>query len=143
MYEQGIASDYEGTPLATRHLGRRAREPVAPVGERGRTQPELLGISSIRNCRPAFPAQLGEVSLDTFYRAINKVERSLIRTEADEVTYNLHVMLRFDLELALLEGKLAVRTCPKPGASASRATSVSSRPTIGTACCRTCTGMTG
>ena len=43
----------------------------------------------------------------TFYRAINKVERSLIRTDADEVTYNLHIMLRFDLELKLLEGKLA------------------------------------
>ena len=39
--------------------------------------------------------------LETFYRAINKVERSLIRTDADEVTYNLHVMLRFDLELAI------------------------------------------
>ena len=50
--------------------------------------------------------------LDTFYRAINKVQRSLIRTDADEVTYNLHVMLRFDFELALLEGKLAVKDLP-------------------------------
>jgi carboxypeptidase Taq len=53
------------------------------------------------------------VPLDTFYRAINKVERSLIRTDADEVTYNLHVMLRFDLELKLLEGKLAVNHLPE------------------------------
>jgi carboxypeptidase Taq len=60
-----------------------------------------------------FPDQLGSVSLDTFYRAVNKVERSLIRTDADEVTYNLHVMLRFDLELALLEGRLAVRDLPQ------------------------------
>ena len=52
----------------------------------------------------AFSTQLGDVSLDQFYRAINKVSRSLVRTEADEVTYNLHVMIRFDLELALLEG---------------------------------------
>jgi carboxypeptidase Taq len=59
-----------------------------------------------------FPAQLGDVSQDTFYRAINKVERSLIRTDADEVTYNLHVMIRFDLELALLEGRLAVADLP-------------------------------
>jgi len=43
------------------------------------------------------------------YRAVNRVERSLIRTDADEVTYNLHVMLRFDLELDLLEGKVAVK----------------------------------
>ncbi len=52
------------------------------------------------------------VPLDTFYRAINKVQRSLIRTDADEVTYNLHVMLRFDFELALLEGKLTVKDLP-------------------------------
>ncbi len=61
----------------------------------------------------AFPAQLGNVSLDTFYRAVNKVERSLIRTEADEVTYNLHIMLRFDMEVAMLEGKLAIRDLPE------------------------------
>ena len=60
-----------------------------------------------------FPEQLGTVPLDTFYRAVNKVQRSLIRTEADEVTYNLHVMMRFDFELALLEGRLAVRDLPE------------------------------
>src|SRR5690606_15069095 len=61
----------------------------------------------------AFPAQLGEVTLEAFYRAINKVERSLIRTESDEVTYNLHIMLRFELGIALLEGRLAVRELPE------------------------------
>lgn len=60
----------------------------------------------------AFPSQLGDVPLDTFYRAINKVEPSLIRTDADEVTYNLHVMMRFAFELQLLDGKLAVRDLP-------------------------------
>jgi carboxypeptidase Taq len=60
----------------------------------------------------AFPSQFGNVSQDTFYRAINKVERSLIRTEADEVTYNLHVMMRFEFELQMLEGKLAIRDLP-------------------------------
>jgi carboxypeptidase Taq len=52
------------------------------------------------------------VEPDAFYRAINKVSRSLIRTDADEVTYNLHVMLRFELELAMLEGKLRVADLP-------------------------------
>ena len=61
----------------------------------------------------AFPEQLGSVSFETFYRAINKVERSLIRTDADEVTYNLHVMLRFDFELQLLEGTLSIRDLPE------------------------------
>jgi carboxypeptidase Taq len=58
--------------------------------------------------RQRFPSQLGNVSLDAFYRAINRVERSLIRVEADEATYNLHVMLRVELEMALIEGQLAV-----------------------------------
>jgi carboxypeptidase Taq len=59
-----------------------------------------------------FPEQLNGVDVDTFYRAINKVQPSLIRTDADEVTYNLHPMIRFDLELAMLEGNLAVKDLP-------------------------------
>jgi carboxypeptidase Taq len=59
-----------------------------------------------------FPDQLRNVPLGMFYRAINRVDRTLIRTDADEVTYNLHVMIRFDLECALLEGKLAVKDLP-------------------------------
>ena len=50
---------------------------------------------------------------EAFYRAINKVERSLIRTDADEVTYNLHIMMRFDLEVDLLEGRLRVKELPE------------------------------
>src|SRR4029077_950044 len=57
--------------------------------------------------------QLGGVTVESFYRAINKVERSLIRTDADEVTYNLHIMMRFDLELDLLEGRLRVKDLPE------------------------------
>ena len=60
-----------------------------------------------------FPDQLRRVTLEAFYRAINKVDRTLIRTDADEVTYNLHVMIRFDLECALLEGKLAIKDLPE------------------------------
>jgi carboxypeptidase Taq len=53
------------------------------------------------------------VPLGAFYSAINKVEPSLIRTDADEVTYNLHVMLRVDFELKLLEGELRVKDLPE------------------------------
>ncbi|HYS48925.1 MAG TPA: carboxypeptidase M32, partial [Xanthobacteraceae bacterium] len=60
-----------------------------------------------------FPDQFGQVAPETFYCAINKVERSLIRTDADEVTYNLHIMLRFELELELLESRLAVKHLPE------------------------------
>jgi carboxypeptidase Taq len=55
---------------------------------------------------------LEKVSLDQFYRAINKVETSLIRVEADEVTYTLHIILRYELEKALIEGKLPIREVP-------------------------------
>jgi carboxypeptidase Taq len=59
-----------------------------------------------------FPTQLGGIDVEQFYRAINRSQPSLIRVEADELTYNLHIMLRFELELALLEGALAVAELP-------------------------------
>jgi len=111
LYEQGINRDFEGTPLGT--------GTSAGVHEsQSRLWENVVGRS--RGCwqffypqlQAIFPSQLGAVSLETFYRAINKVERSLIRTDADEVTYNLHVMIRFDLELALLEGRLAIGDLP-------------------------------
>ena len=60
-----------------------------------------------------FAEQLSDVPLAAFYRAINNVARSLIHTDADEVTYNLHIILRFDLELKLLEGELRVKDLPE------------------------------
>jgi carboxypeptidase Taq len=59
-----------------------------------------------------FPA-LADVELERFYRAINRVAPTPIRVQADELTYNLHVMIRFDLELQLLEGELAIRDLPE------------------------------
>ncbi len=60
-----------------------------------------------------FPTQLAQVSLEEFYRAINRVHPSPIRTEADEVTYNLHIMLRAEIEMALIDGSLAVKDLPR------------------------------
>lgn len=59
-----------------------------------------------------FPGPLDGVSADDVYAVVNRVERSLIRVEADEVTYNLHILLRFQLELALIRGELAVADLP-------------------------------
>jgi carboxypeptidase Taq len=59
-----------------------------------------------------FPDQLAKVSVEEFYRAVNKVEPSLVRVEADEVTYNLHIMIRFELEKAVFDGKLDLRDMP-------------------------------
>ncbi len=111
MYEQGIRMELEATPLAG-GTSSGVHESQSRLWEnivgRGRGFWEHF----YPKLQAAFPDQLGSVPLDTFYRAINKVQRSLIRTEADEVTYNLHVMLRFDFELMMLEGTLAVRDLP-------------------------------
>ena len=58
-----------------------------------------------------FP-QLGSVPLEKFYKGINKVQPSLIRVEADEATYNLHIMLRLELEIAMIEGKAGAKDLP-------------------------------
>ena len=60
-----------------------------------------------------FPEQLGKIGLEDFYRGINAVKPSLIRVEADEATYNLHVMLRLEIEIGLIEGSLAVKDLPE------------------------------
>lgn len=59
-----------------------------------------------------FPGQFDDVGLDDFYRAINVVSPSLIRIEADELTYNLHIMIRYELEKALFEDQLQVDDLP-------------------------------
>jgi carboxypeptidase Taq len=112
LYEQGVDVALEGTPLNS--------GTSAGVHEsQSRLWENVVGRSRgfWEHFYPllcdTFPDHFAGVSLETFYRAINKVERSLIRTDADEVTYNLHVMMRFDLELALLEGRLAVKDLPE------------------------------
>lgn len=60
-----------------------------------------------------FPEQLNQVQLDTFYKGINYVEASLIRTEADEVTYPLHVMVRYEIEKMIFENKVKVKELPE------------------------------
>ena len=92
---------------------RHPRIPIPHVGEPGRSLPTPSGSTSTPACRKYFPSQLGNVSLDAFYKGINKVQPSLIRVEADEATYNLHIMLRMELEMALMEGSLAVKDLPE------------------------------
>jgi carboxypeptidase Taq len=108
LYEQGVDPALEGTPL-----GRGAS--VGVHESQSRLWENVVGRSRsfwqhfYPLLQSAFPDQLSEVPPETFYRAINRVERSLIRTDADEVTYNLHIMMRFGLELELLEGSLRAK----------------------------------
>jgi len=112
LYEQGIARDLEGTPLAG-GTSAGVHESQSRLWENLVGRGRAFWAHAYPALQRAFPEAVKDVPVDVFYRAINKVERSLIRTDADEVTYNLHVMLRFDLELDLLEGRLAVRDLPE------------------------------
>lgn len=112
MYEQGVHHAYDGTPLDG-GTSAGVHESQSRLWENvvGRSRP--FWEHYYPHLQAAFPSQFDGVALETFYRAINKVKPSLIRVDADEVTYNLHVMIRFDLGLQLLEGTLAVRDLPE------------------------------
>ncbi len=111
LYEQGINSEYEGLPLAD-GTSSGVHESQSRLWENIVGRSRGFWVHYFPQLKQIFNDQLRDVDLDDFYRAINKVERSLIRTDADELTYNLHVMIRFDLEKALLEGDLTVKDLP-------------------------------
>jgi carboxypeptidase Taq len=110
LYDQGIAPDLERTSLwKVTSLGLHESQSRLWENLVGRSLP--FWEHYYPQLRERFP-QLGKVTLDQFYRGINKVQPSLIRVDADEATYNLHVMLRMEIEIALMEGKVEVRDLP-------------------------------
>ncbi len=112
MYEQGSGADLEYTPLS-------GGTSLGVHESQSRMWENIVGRSrgfwqwALPRAQAHFPEQLGSVDLETFYRAINKVKRSFIRVEADESTYNLHIMLRFELEIGLMDGSVKVADLPK------------------------------
>ncbi len=112
MYEQGIAPSLARTPL-------RDGASLGIHESQSRMWENVVGRSMgfwqhyYPTLQKSFSDQLGNVPLETFYRAINKVTPSLIRVEADEVTYNLHIFVRFELEQALVTGELKVADLPE------------------------------
>lgn len=112
MYQQGINPDFDRTPLYT-GLSLGVHESQSRMWENliGRSRPFWKAF--LPRLKEYFPSELGDIDLETFYKAINKVERSYIRVEADEATYNLHIMLRFELEMSLMEGALSVADLPE------------------------------
>jgi carboxypeptidase Taq len=112
LYAHGISDGLERTPLAT--------SPSLGLNEsQSRTWENLVGRSRAfwthwyEPLQEAFPEQLGGVPLDAFVAAINRAEPGLIRVEADETTYSLHIILRFELERQLIEGRLAPKDLPE------------------------------
>jgi carboxypeptidase Taq len=119
LYAHGIASSLERSPLAF--------SPSFGVNEsQSRTWENLVGRSTpfwehwYEPLQTTFPDQLGDVGFETFLAAINRAEPGLIRVEADETTYSLHIILRFDLERQLVEGKLEPKDLPEAWNAAMR-----------------------
>jgi len=111
IYEQGLRTDQYGLPLGE----------AASLGlheSQSRLWENLVGRSrafwqfAYPKVQSHFPDALADVSLDDFHFAVNDVRPSLVRVEADEVTYNLHILVRFELEQALLDGHLTVADAP-------------------------------
>jgi carboxypeptidase Taq len=112
LYEQGVSPDLEGTPLG-HGTSAGVHESQSRLWENVVGRSRAFWQHFYPLLQRTFPGKLEQVALETFYRAINKVEPSLIRTDADELTYDLHIMLRFDLELAMLEGRLRAKDLPE------------------------------
>jgi len=112
LYEQGIRREYEGTPLA-RGTSAGVHESQSRLWENlvGRSRP-FWGLFYPR-LQETYPEQLAGVDLEQFHAGIHAVEPGLIRIEADEVTYGMHVMLRFELEQDMVEGRVELRDLPQ------------------------------
>lgn len=112
LYEMGLPQNQYGTPLGdSRSLGVHESQSRWWETRIGLSKPFWQYFFPL--LKETFKGQLDHVTLENFYRAINKVEPSFIRVEADEMTYPLHVILRFELEKGLIEGSLSVRDIPE------------------------------
>jgi carboxypeptidase Taq len=112
VYEWGVDRSLARTPLGT-------GVSLGVHESQSRTWENLVGRSRsfwrffYPRLQEAFPEQFGQVNEEAFYRAVNKVQPSLIRIDADEVTYNMHIILRFELEQELIEGRVPVKDLPE------------------------------
>ena len=111
MYEQGLSAEQFGTPSGSYcSLGIHESQSRLWENQVGRSEP--FWEHFYPRLQQAFPTALRDVSRQEFYFAINEIRPSYIRVEADEATYNLHIVLRFEVELDLLSGNLAVTDLP-------------------------------
>lgn len=121
LYEQGVDSALTRTALTIDFLGQYAvggtsygaHESQSRLWENQIGRSRAFWENHFDRLREFFPEQMAGASPDLLYRSVNRVRPSLIRVEADEVTYNLHIMLRVEIEMGLLEGSLKVQDLPE------------------------------
>jgi carboxypeptidase Taq len=119
LYEQGLDGAHRGTPMGeAASLGLHESQSRLWENLVGRSRPFWEHFFPL--ARRSFPSALADVTLDEFHRAVNAVRPSLIRVRADEVTYDLHILIRFELEQALLSGDLPVADLPAAWSEAYR-----------------------
>ena len=111
IYEQGLPVEHYGLPPGEAiSLG--IHESQSRMWENQVGRSFAFWQYALPQAKTTFPEALGNAALDAVYFAVNDVCPSLIRTEADEATYNLHILVRFELEQALLDGDLSVDDLP-------------------------------
>jgi carboxypeptidase Taq len=111
LYEQGLPASEYGLPLGE-FCSLSIHESQSRLWENcvGRSLPFWKG--QYQTLQHKFPQQMQHIPVEVFYKAINKVQPSLIRTEADELTYHFHVMIRYEIEKKLIAGELTTKDIP-------------------------------
>ena len=112
LYEQGLPVEEYGLPMGE-YCSISIHESQSRLWENNIGRSLAFWKSQYSYLQSVFPHQLGSVSLDRFYMGINAVKPSLIRTEADELTYHFHVMIRYELEKQLLSGAIHTKDIPE------------------------------
>ncbi|HWC90652.1 MAG TPA: carboxypeptidase M32, partial [Pirellulales bacterium] len=111
IYEQGLRTDQYGLPLGE-YVSLGIHESQSRLWENLVGRSRAFWEHFLPEARRRYPEALSDVGLDAFFFAINDVRPSLVRVEADEATYNLHILIRFELEQALLLGDLPIADLP-------------------------------
>lgn len=111
LYEQGLPEEEYGLPLGEA-CSYSIHESQSRLWENNVGRSRMFWKHYYPKLQKHFPAQFGTISLDQFYKGINKVEPSLVRTEADEINYHFHVYIRYELEKQLLTNNLETKDIP-------------------------------
>ena len=111
LYEQGLPEAEYGLPLSEAvSLG--IHESQSRLWENNVGRSHQYWKNNFKKVQALFPEQLDKITSDQFYKACNKVERSFIRTNADELTYHFHIMIRYEIEKNLISGNIRVKDLP-------------------------------
>jgi carboxypeptidase Taq len=111
IYDQGLRTDFYGLPPGE-FISLGIHESQSRMWENQVGRGRAFWQYMFPTLQETFASALTDVTLDQFYFALNEVRPSLIRVEADEATYNLHIIIRFELEQALIQGDLQVPDLP-------------------------------